>query len=276
MIRTLLKTSLNHTLTPLIRRLGQMNLLSINWQDVGDLEAASRLLNTMQASHVLQPREEQVPENQKVIVLAPHPDDEIIGCGGAVLQMINAGCSVHVIYFTSDASDIESEEINAVADKMGFTYACLGFPMRGLSVLRAEDLQELARQIRDFQPQAIFLPFVLDDHPDHRDVSFALIEIAESLKAYEETPVWTYQVYSALPLNAVVSIGDVMPRKLESLRLYQSRFKPRDWAHYISGLNAYNTRFLYHPGALDYAELYFKTYLKSYLTLCKSYHESLK
>lgn len=94
-------------------------------------------------------------------------------------------------------------------------------------------------------------------------------------KTWPDIEIWAYQVYGCLPLNAAVNIGDVIEEKLDLLRLYKSRFKTRDWAHYTRGLNAFNIRFLPMPTDKDYAETFLKVPLKKYLKLCDTYFESL-
>ncbi len=270
-----MKQILKAIIIPALRKIGQTQNFSIDWKDVGDLDAASALLDTMRAARYLNPAVVDAPSQKKVLVVAPHPDDEIIGCGGALLEMIRKGCEVKVVYLTTDGSDIEKQEIQQVAEDVGFSTEFLDFPMRSIS-LKKQDLLPLQQVFEIFQPDILFLPFVLDDHPDHRDASYALLKICQDIEPLNAIEVWCYQVYTSLPLNAVLNIGGVMQEKIRILNLYQSRFKPRDWAHYVSGLNAWNTRFLMHPDKSDYAEVFFRSSLKTYLNLCFSYRNSVR
>lgn len=265
-----MKSIIKNLLVALCRRVGETRGILIDWRDISDLKAASDLLATMRTSKWLKTEVINAPQNQKILVLAPHPDDEIIGPGGTLLQAIEHNCSVKVIIFSNDAHDKKSDpEIDAVAKAAGFAVRELGF-----QILKLPDdcaaYETLRQTIEQEQPDHIFLPFMLDDHPDHRQVSKILLDLfsGHTIPACE---IWAYQVYGALPLNAAVNIGRVIERKLDILRLYKSRFKTRDWAHYTRGLNAFNIRFLDHPTNSDYAEIFLKTSMRNYLALCRSY-----
>jgi len=68
-----------------------------------------------------------------------------------------------------------------------------------------------------------------------------------------------------------VDITAVLDDKLEALRMYISQFKNRDWAHYIAGLNAYNSRLLPTEGEKKYFEIFFVVRAKEYAEFCEPY-----
>jgi LmbE family N-acetylglucosaminyl deacetylase len=192
--------------------------------------------------------------------------------GGILIKMVRQKCRIKVIYFSSDHSPSLYEEIRNVSNNAGFEYHCLGFQMRNFpqTISSYESLRDI---IQEFNPEQIFLPFILDDHPDHTEVSKILMSL-DLAQDYESRNIWAYQVYTCLPLNRVLNIGDVMEEKLNILRLYRSRFLPRDWAHFVRGLNAYNTRFLDKPNSTDYAEVFLNLPLRSYRAMCETYFQS--
>ena len=228
----------------------------------------------MRPSKYLIPQETSIPENKRVLVLAPHPDDEIIGPGGTLIQMIEKGCTVKAIIFSRDNVPGLREEIQAVANLMGFDVEELGFPIMGIPK-GGPSLDIVRQKIDSFAPDHIFLPFMLDDHPEHRLLSDILLQLYGPAPK-ESFEIWAYQVYTALPLNAVVNIKTSIRKKLEALKLYKSRFATRDWAHYTQGLNALNIRFLKKSREDDYAEVFLRVPFRHYMTLCAHYFSRQK
>jgi hypothetical protein len=89
----------------------------------------------------------------------------------------------------------------------------------------------------------VLCPFVLDDNDDHRYANALLLSAVGrgALSGVEE--IWAYQVYSIVPGNVLVPLGDFAARKAAAIRLYESQSAIRDWATFALGLNAVNARF---------------------------------
>jgi LmbE family N-acetylglucosaminyl deacetylase len=96
--------------------------------------------------------------------------------------------------------------------------------------------QALASVINGFQPDVLMLPFMLGDHPSHRNASLLLAAACEGLAL--EPEVWAYQVYSAMMSNVVVDITAWRGAKSDLIRYYQSQLARRDWVNFSLGLNA--------------------------------------
>jgi len=133
----------------------------------------------------------------RVLVLAPHPDDESIGCGGLLLAARDAGAARRVIVLTDGDNNpwpqrwIEKRwriddtararwgarrraEAQAALDVLGIPAgerAFLGLPDTGLTALLMQGeetfVAPLRRQIADFKPTHLALPALADRHPDH-------------------------------------------------------------------------------------------------------------
>jgi N-acetylglucosamine malate deacetylase 1 len=207
-------------------------------------------------------------------VIAPHPDDEVIGMGGVMAQMVRNGCDVGVISLTFGGDKESEDEARNAANVLGYTFThFFEFKPKHIPV-DLNTLKNFAQIINDKKPDIIFLPFILDDHDDHRRANELLLAAHENgllNKVAEKTEIWAYQVYTALPLNCVVNITDVIDRKSEAISCYVSRFKQRDWAHYAKGLSAFNVRFLEGSKNQDYAEVFFRADISAYLKMCSVY-----
>src|SRR4051812_46399077 len=143
------------------------------------------------------------------LVLAPHPDDESIGCGGRIRLHVRDGDSVGVVFLTSgelglkhlpcdEARAVREAEATRAAARLGCAVtAFLRQPDYGL----AEEIESLSRLLapilRDARPQQVYLPHPDDEHPDHAAVLPAL---RRALRASGGDAPWLlgYEVWTPL------------------------------------------------------------------------------
>jgi LmbE family N-acetylglucosaminyl deacetylase len=142
------------------------------------------------------------------LVVAPHPDDETLGCGGVICKKIAAGAEVRFVFVTDGAASHRLEEGAATlarrrAQEAREAARCLGVAADRVSFLnipdgraadhRAAIVDGLAALLRDCRPQAVFVVHGGDPPPDHRAVFAAL---SEAIRLYGrpvtvfEYPVW--------------------------------------------------------------------------------------
>ena len=253
-----------------------------DWQSLGDLESAAQVINTLRFSRNLSPLEMEVPKGKRICVLAPHIDDEAIGPGGTLLKAARAGAQIDVIYFTrgrsresGDYRDTRMAEAEAALAKIGARHHWLGHMTREIAMTEAS-AKALAQTLSDLNPDTLFLPFLFDDHDDHRRVSDLLLMAQETAGFSPKLEVWAYQVYTAVLGNVVVDITGLAQDKRDMIGCYASEMAKRDWAHYALGLNAWNLRFLKNAPGPRYAEMFFVAPLNDYLKLCRTYFRSGK
>jgi len=176
-----------------------------------------------------------------VLVIAPHPDDGILGCGGTLIKAIEAGAKVTVYYqHTQGKLQAPYREAQAVAEVVGY----------GTTTA----MPNLARF------QRVFVPFLTDGHADHRNSNLLLMDFPDRMT------VWAYQVYSMLPGNGYVDITDVLSQKMQAMVMFRSQMDHRDYVHWSMGLSAYNSRWLPRGKALKprHVELFFTLPIKGY------------
>jgi LmbE family N-acetylglucosaminyl deacetylase len=127
---------------------------------------------------------------RRALVLAPHPDDETIGCGATIARRRAAGTEVRVVLATDGRFSHRSEQVSA--DELAairaaeFAEACsrldvkddarvnLGFEEGSLGRRLEEVAALIRRQVDDFAPDEILVTSSLDWHDDHRSLSRAL------------------------------------------------------------------------------------------------------
>jgi N-acetylglucosamine malate deacetylase 1 len=262
-------------LEALINRRSAYKFFIRDWVALGDLRAATQVLNTTRFSRNLEPVEMPAPDARRIVVIAPHPDDEIIGPGGTLLRALDQGAKVLVVYLTSGAEAegaVREAEADGNGEALGFDRVYLRYREWAIP----DDDRALARitaAIRDFNPDAVFVPFFLDDHDDHRRASHILAKASAAGLLDLRLPIWAYQVYTAVLPNVIVDITATRERKAEAIRRYASQMVMRDWANFALGLNAWNSRFLSDRTEAAFAEAFFVLPLAEYAAFAGQYFE---
>ncbi len=242
-----------------------------DWLPPGDLRAASAVLGTMRFIRQIEPQPMAGPAARDILVLAPHPDDEVIGPGGTLIRAARAGQKVSVLFVTSGKGEEAAErvaEARMCCASLGFEATYLGGIAGQIGIL--DPARAIAEVVARIRPGAIFVPFVLDDHADHRRVNEVLLHALAGAKS-ADAEIWAYQVYSPLPGNVVVDVTDVIGAKADAIRIYRSQMAHRDWAHFALGLNAFNCRLLQGVGGARYAESFFVVPSGEYVEICRQY-----
>ena len=246
-----------------------------NWTVPGDIEATAAVMSSLRPSRALTPYLSDGPESKRITVIAPHPDDEVMGPGGTLIRSLDRGADISVIYLTDgevspNANARRREEAQAVADSLGFETVFLGLPVNAIPTSGIA-LDRFAETVAAHSSDVLFIPFLLDDNDDHRRASELLMAAGLTGKLDSDCEVWAYQVYSAFCGNVLVPLGDAAERKIEAIRMFRSQAEVRDWAHFALGLNAFNTRFTPRECKDPYVEAFFVLPLDDYLELCQSY-----
>jgi LmbE family N-acetylglucosaminyl deacetylase len=188
-----------------------------------------------------------------VLVLAPHADDEVIGCGGVLAQHVKRGDHVRVVIMTDGAAATTHASEVACADYrsrrllesrnaahiLGYDPPdCLGLPDRGLEEYEplGSTLLELAREV---DAATIYAPSVQEVHPDHHALGMALCEIASQLAP--SLTVMFYEVGYPAAINALVDISRDVDAKRAALRCFESQLALRDYLRHMEALDVYRT-----------------------------------
>lgn len=201
---------------------------------------------------------------ERLLVLAPHPDDEVIGCGGVVAQHLRERRTVRVIVATNGAQAGDAarreEESRRGLDLLGpAELRFLRFPDRGLLGATGALMDVLRVELLDFNPDLILVPSPIEIHPDHLALAqafCALVQRDEALFAeLAIARVAFYEVGQPLRPNAIVDISDVADAKYAAIAAHESQHAFRDYSAYARGLNAYRAMTL--PAEARAAEAYF-------------------
>ncbi|HVE70909.1 MAG TPA: PIG-L family deacetylase, partial [Thermoanaerobaculia bacterium] len=205
---------------------------------------------------------------ERLLVLAPHPDDEAIGCGGLVALHLREKRLVRIVVAT-DGGQGGSPETREQESRRGLSR--LG-PGAELEFLRFADRafgREAIPQLRDaitaFRPDLILVPSPIEIHPDHLALARVfcdLVQSDETLFAELATArVAFYEVGQPLRPNAIVDITEVADAKFAAIAEHASQLEQRDYVAYTRGLNAYRAMTM--PPQCTFAEGYYVVELPS-------------
>jgi LmbE family N-acetylglucosaminyl deacetylase/glycosyltransferase involved in cell wall biosynthesis len=218
------------------------------------------------------PFEPQDLRGERLLVLAPHPDDEVIGCGGLIALHLRERRAVHVVVATDgaqagDGAQREAESRNALSLLGDATIEFLRFPDRDLENASELDAR-LAAILREWKPDLIAVPSPLEIHPDHIALSRAFCDlIARDPSLFADLAVARvafYEVSAPLRPNALVDITSAADAKYAAIGAHTSQAAIRDYTSYARGLNSWRAMTL--PTHVKFAEGYWTTPLPSLRT----------
>ena len=185
-------------------------------------------------------------QGQTVWVLAPHPDDEVFGCGGT-LALLAARQARVVVDIVSDGAfgkfgenpAQRVEESQAAAALLGYvTPNFWNFPDQGLRF--GEGLiQSMLARLQELKPHVVFIPSVWEVHPDHLAVCAAAREAIR--QSGQKVDVWMYEVGQALRPNVYIDITAVFEQKKRAMACFASQLRVQAYDRHISALNTYRT-----------------------------------
>ena len=223
------------------------------------------------------------PGNEKVLVLAPHMDDEAIGCGGALALHVARGADVTILFLTdgrqggklsgaaaeSALGATRKREAELALRELGVTKRMFLDAPDGALTEQADALAVRLREIlRDLRPALVYLPFFLEEHPDHRAASQLLLAAMQGTDL--EFNCLGYEVWTPLFPNCFVSIDETLERKKRALGHYQSQLAEADYLHTALGLNAYRSN-AFLGETCRFAEAFCALPVADYLALYRSY-----
>lgn len=196
-----------------------------------------------------------VPAAQAVLVLAPHPDDEVFGCGGALALHLQAGSRVHVVIATDgDAggdAQVRRLESRAAAEVLGYGVPDFwGLPDRG--VLYGEALvARIIRTLDECGAQVLYAPSLWEIHPDHRALALAA---REAVRRQGHGVLMGYEIGAALRPNRLVDITPVLETKRSAMQCFGSQLALQAYDRHVEALNVFRSYTL--PSAVQAAEAF--------------------
>lgn len=223
---------------------------------------------------------------KKVMVLAPHPDDEALGCGGALVLHAQSGAQLNIVYVTDGRLGVAGAGIEeATAIRRAESEQCRQqLSQHGGSVLAThlhaidgalhtspQTVSALADTLRNFKPDLVYLPFVLDTHEDHWQTNVLLLNalMQPDVVNASRLTIRCFEVWAPLPANRVADISRVMQHKRALASCHATQMQDVNYLHAITGLNAYRAMALPQRQEAGYAEAFYECSIAQYQALMK-------
>ncbi len=188
-----------------------------------------------------------------VLVIAPHPDDESIGCGGAICLHADRGHRVTTVFLTSGeyglrelskeaAWRVREREAERAGEILGV--ASVEFLRRPDQYLE-EDTIDAARALKPIlqreNPEVLYLTHERDFHPDHR-ATVPIVQAAVHAAGIAEPTLLSYEVLTPLTeFDRVEDISLVMRRKLMAVRAHRSQIRQFRYDLAFRAMNKYRS-----------------------------------
>lgn len=191
----------------------------------------------------LLPYQTALPQAQAVLVLAPHPDDEVFGCGGTLHQMHAAGTRVIEIVLTSGdlAGDagVREAESSAASAVMGLEAPRFWrLPDRGV-VVSAELIARVAEVVVAHHVDLVLAPSPWEVHPDHRATCQLALELVRG--ASSTLRLGFYEVGVPLRPNCLCDITACVPLKRQAMDCFASQMQLQDYGDQVLALNRFRS-----------------------------------
>jgi LmbE family N-acetylglucosaminyl deacetylase len=196
---------------------------------------------------------------RRLLVLAPHPDDEVFGCGGTLCNMAAAGAEVSVWIVTEGVvrhqwGHLPEPERSRVREQLVATRqaesrraaSLLGCPEPrfltyedGWLWEEAELPQQLLGLLDEQLPDMILAPSPWEMHRDHRALAAAALQLLAALP--DSTRLAFYEVGVPLPCNYLVDITPVAGHKWAAMQAFTSQLQQQAYAEQLAGLNRFRS-----------------------------------
>jgi len=181
-----------------------------------------------------------------VLIIAPHPDDEVLGCGGTIRKLSLEDNRVWVLIVSRGKAGMYSEEgIRNVRREARTAHQLLGvketrfldFPAPELDLISVSVLSSaISEVIQEFKADTIYLPHSGDIHHDHKAVFNAGLVASRPVKNNPVKRIYSYETLSetewASPISneifiptCFINISDVFAVKVEAMKCYITQLK---------------------------------------------------
>lgn len=214
---------------------------------------------------------------QRVLVFAPHPTDEILGCGGTLIQHCQHDDELKVVYLTNGSKgnpsgtrdnsliNIRQNEAKSALEFIGGGVTDFWGFAEGAFDVNKTTIGLAKRIISDFKPNIIYLPWVGDNIGDHQSVTALLYKAASPLTELK-FELWQYEIGSPLVPNRLVKIGSVLEQKKNAIEMYKSQVGSQGDFEAIIGLNTYRG---FISDLNEPAEAYLSLSKKTFIDFCE-------
>ena len=196
------------------------------------------------------------------MVLAVHPDDETLGCGGTILKHKAQGDQVFWLvmtgpqkglmpHFTDEFLSKRDAMVDGIAEAYGFDETIkLNLPTQMLHTLDLRDIiQKFSEVFKRIQPNVIYMMYANDVHSDHRmafdavysctkSFRYPFIERIYMIEALSETEFAVAIPGNTFVPNVFVDISEYLDKKLEIMLMFKGEIQEEPYPRSLSSIKA--------------------------------------
>lgn len=191
-------------------------------------------------------------DHVKILVLSPHPDDDVFAIGGTLYKFRKNGDQITILYFCDgskgtpegirDSSLIikRKKETKEAAKVLGIDNLIFWGYKDGQLALSRTSMKALYNLILEIKPDIIFLPSLVDNHPDHQAVSeifyYSFFKYPE--KSFDFPVLFAqYELWTPLFPNRIIDINDSLETKKQAISCHKTQLKSRAYDKAVLALN---------------------------------------
>lgn len=177
------------------------------------------------------------------LVLAPHPDDEIFGCAGAILAHRARGEAVQTIVLTDGAAgEVPAAVRQAESEAAAAVLGCPPPRFWGLAdrSLRYDEalVERLLAALAEHRPAVLYAPSLQEVHPDHRALARAA---CEAVRRDQQCVLASYEVGMPQTPNRLLDLTPWIEHKAAAMRCFASQLQGQAYDDQIAGLNRFRS-----------------------------------
>lgn len=184
--------------------------------------------------------------NKNILILAPHPDDEVLGCGATIKKLSEEGNTVFVLVVSRGSKRLyDQTKVEAVRKEALEAHVLLGvtktffldFPAPELDTVPLADIsREISKILTEYKINVLYLPHRGDIHNDHRVVFNAGLVAARPVGNCSVTEIYAYETLSetewAAPFGddafiptCFVNVENTLEAKMEAMKCFKSQLR---------------------------------------------------
>ena len=195
----------------------------------------------------------------KILIIAVHPDDETLGCGGTLLKHKANGDEIHWLICTdidknNNYYDRRQDEIKKVSKLYNFD-SVNNLELKTMQVDEynmSELISKISKVVNEVKPNIIYLPFKGDVHSDHRKIFEASYSCTKSfrypfikklymIETLSETEFAPSTKEDSFVPNVFIDISDFMDKKIEIMEIFESEVAEHPFPRSVRNIKALGT-----------------------------------
>jgi len=228
-----------------------------------------KILNFYTQLETIYPEPLEIKETDKILILAPHADDESIGCGGLLLKYASQ-CDV-VCITNCKTGDSSLKEYKAIKKRKNEFESAMNFldikhyfniTIDSDTLDKSYNLFEKLLNQYDLKEYSyIVIPIWYDQHVDHKALVHLLSKYLKENNIVLKCKILFYEVWSTIAVsNRYLDLTELMSQKNELIGFHESQLKFIDYRERVKGLNLYRGMIVNKKYAECYLELEFKEF----------------